>query len=152
MRFSETQYIRSPLVWILAGIVLFSCGMGLYRAVHAGILAGLFLGAVCTIAILVFMVIMPLSIKTVVDDVEIKVIVYPNSFARFSVGLHQISRLQVLTTEHLRGEISQSQGQTSNSLMFIVGSKFVLKIVCTSGKEILVGTRKPVELFRALCK
>jgi uncharacterized membrane protein len=152
MRFSETQYIRSPLAWLLAAFVLVACGMGLYKAVHISMLTGLILGTICTIGISIFLVIMPLSIKTVVDETEMRITVYPNSFATFSIGLHQISSLQVVTTEHLRDQINQAQGNASNSLMFVVGGKFVLRIVSTTGKEILVGTRKPRELFRALCR
>jgi hypothetical protein len=149
MKFSETQYIRSPLVWILVGVVLISGGMGLYKAVQISMLVGLFLGMVCMIAIVTFLLLMPLSLKTVVDETEMRVTIYPMGFARFSIGLHQISTLQVVTTDYPKRKSDKTQ--VSNSLNFMVGSKFALRVVSTSGREVLVGTRRPGELFRALC-
>ena len=151
MRFSEIQYIRSPLVWILVAVVLFSGGMGLYKAVQVTMIVGLFLGVVCVIAIITFLFMMPLSLKTVVDDTELRVTIYPMSFARFSISLHQIRTLQVVATDYPQKEYNKTQSEGSRSLNFVIGSKFALRVVSTSGREVLVGTRRPGELFRALC-
>jgi len=150
MRFSETQYIRSPLVWLLVSVVVISGGMGLYKAVHVSMLMGLMLALVCVFAITTFLLMMPLSLRTVVDDAEMKVTIYPISFARYSIELNQIKALQVVTTAELKSDLDQIQNQAPR-LNFVVGGKFALRIVSISGKEILVGTQRPGELFRALC-
>lgn len=150
MRFSEVQYIRNPLVWLLVSVVVVSGGMGLYKAIHISILVGLILSVVCVLAIITFLLMMPLSLRTVVDDTELRVTIYPISFAQYSIELNQIKALQVVTTAQLKSDLDQIQNQVSR-LNFVVGGKFALRIVSISGKEILVSTHRPGELFRALC-